>query len=89
MKKLKMARGTLLTFEEGCDKYLENCRQRNLREGTINHYALEHATQVAKGYPPQMRRFASDPHRFGSWRACFPQCRRVAFGITVLTESFP
>lgn len=27
-----------LTFKEGCDKYLENCRQRNLRDGTINHY---------------------------------------------------
>lgn len=38
MKKLKMARGVTLTFEEGCNKYLENCRQRNLREGTINHY---------------------------------------------------
>ena len=37
MKKLKMARGTLLTFEEGCNKYLEYCRQRNLREGTIGH----------------------------------------------------
>lgn len=34
MKKLKMARGVTLTFEEGCNKYLENCRQRNLREGT-------------------------------------------------------
>ena len=33
MKKLKMVRGTTLTFEEGCNKYLENCRQRNLREG--------------------------------------------------------
>ena len=33
-----MARQTTLTFEEGCNKYLENCRQRNLREGTINHY---------------------------------------------------
>ena len=33
MKKLKMARGTLLTFEEGRNKYLENCRQSNLREG--------------------------------------------------------
>jgi integrase/recombinase XerD len=29
---------TTLTFEEGCNKYLENCRQRNLRQGTINHY---------------------------------------------------
>ena len=38
MKKLKMARGVTLTFEEGCNKYLENCRQRNLREGTIEHY---------------------------------------------------
>ena len=38
MKKLKMARSVTLTFEEGCNKYLEKCRQRNLREGTINHY---------------------------------------------------
>ena len=38
MQKLKMTRGVTLTFEEGCNKYLENCRQRNLREGTINHY---------------------------------------------------
>lgn len=27
-----------MTFEEGCNKYLEYCRQRNLREGTIKHY---------------------------------------------------
>jgi len=40
MKKIKMARGTTLTFEEGCNKYLEYCRQRNLREGTIGHYKL-------------------------------------------------
>jgi integrase/recombinase XerD len=33
-----MSRSVTLTFEEGCDKYLENCRQRNLCEGTINHY---------------------------------------------------
>ena len=38
MKKLKMARGVTLTVEEGCNKYLENCRQRNLIEGTIKHY---------------------------------------------------
>ena len=28
MKKLKMTRGVTLTFEEGCNRYLENCRQR-------------------------------------------------------------
>ena len=38
MQKIKMSRGVTLTFEEGCKKYLENCRQRNLRDGTINHY---------------------------------------------------
>ena len=40
MKKLKMARCVTLTFEEDCNKYLENCRQRNLREGTIGHYLI-------------------------------------------------
>ena len=34
MQKIKMSRGVTLTFEEGCKKYLENCRQRNLKEGT-------------------------------------------------------
>ena len=38
MQKIKMSRGVTLTFEEGCKRYLENCRQRNLREGTIGHY---------------------------------------------------
>ncbi len=38
MKKLKMKAMKSITFEEGCEKYLEYCRQRNLRQGTINHY---------------------------------------------------
>ncbi len=38
MKKLKIVESNYLTFEEGCNKYLDNCRARNLREGTINHY---------------------------------------------------
>jgi integrase/recombinase XerD len=37
MKKLKMT-VSKLTFEEGCNRYLEYCRQRNLRDGTIRHY---------------------------------------------------
>ena len=53
MKKLKMARSVTLTFEEGCNKYLANCRQRNLREGTINHYITQNyinllVSEVAK-----------------------------------------
>ena len=38
MKKLKMEQTEKMTLKEGCDKYLDDCRQRNLREGTINHY---------------------------------------------------
>ena len=37
MKKLKMT-AQKLTFEEGCNKYLEYCQQRNLRDGTIAVY---------------------------------------------------
>lgn len=37
MQKLKMNQITL-TFFEGCDKYIDYCKQRNLREATINHY---------------------------------------------------
>ena len=53
MKKLKMARGVTLTFEEGCNKYLENCRQRNLREGTIEHYRQSYM-QFYKFFDPKM-----------------------------------
>ena len=44
MKKLKMTASKGLTFEEGCNKYLEYCRQRNLREGTIRHYRQSYKT---------------------------------------------
>ena len=38
MKKLRLVENNLLTFEEGCNKYLDNCRARNLREGTTTLY---------------------------------------------------
>ncbi len=53
MKKIKMSRGVTLTFEEGCNKYLENCRQRNLREGTIEHYRQSYV-QFYKFFDPKM-----------------------------------
>ena len=36
-KKLTMSTKNGITLEEGCNLHLENCRQRNLREGTIRH----------------------------------------------------
>ncbi len=38
MKKLQMKASNQVLFREVCEQYLDNCRQRNLREGTINHY---------------------------------------------------
>ena len=38
MKKMKMKRENSISFEQGCNLYLNNCRERNLREGTIKHY---------------------------------------------------
>lgn len=36
--KLHLAKSEQLTFEEVCDQYIEYCKYRNLREGTIKHY---------------------------------------------------
>ena len=52
MKKLKMSRSVTLTFEEGYNKYLENCRQRNLREGTVGHYKHSYK-QFYKFFAPE------------------------------------
>ena len=51
MQKLKMKATKTLTFKEGCDRYLEYCRQRNLREGTINHYRQSYV-QFFKFFEP-------------------------------------
>lgn len=36
--KIKMNKFTELTLKDGCNKYIENCKHRNLREHTIKHY---------------------------------------------------
>lgn len=51
MKKLKMKSTKSITFEEGCNKYFEYCRQRNLRQGTINHYRQSYV-QFFKFFEP-------------------------------------
>ncbi len=54
MKKLRLVESNNLTFEEGCNKYLDNCRGRNLREGTINHYKQSY-TQFYKYFDRNMQ----------------------------------
>lgn len=38
MNKIKLNYKETLSLKDRCEKYLEDCRFRNLREGTINHY---------------------------------------------------
>ena len=52
MKRLHITNNTL-TFEDGCNRYLDNCKQRNLRQGTINHYKQSY-TQFYKYFNPSM-----------------------------------
>ena len=42
-----------MTFEEGCKLYLENCKQRNLREDTLRHYRQSY-DQFFKFFDPDM-----------------------------------
>ena len=42
-----------ITFEEGCNRYILNCKQRNLRQGTINHYKQSY-TQFYKYFDREM-----------------------------------
>ena len=59
-----MSRSVTLTFEEGSNKYLENCRQRNLREETISHYEQSY-TQFYKYFDANMtiENFTSDMYK--------------------------
>lgn len=53
MKAIRMLQKTGLTFKDGCEKYLDDCRQRNLREGTIGHYKQSY-TQFYKVISPEL-----------------------------------
>lgn len=51
-KKLQMV-SKKITLEEGFEKYISNCKLRNLRQGTINHYKQSY-TQILKFFDPDM-----------------------------------
>ena len=38
MGKIKMVITNNKTFSQGCEEYLDNCKARNLRDGTLKHY---------------------------------------------------
>ena len=53
MKKIHLKSREKITFREGCNRYLDDCRARNLREGTIGHYKQSY-TQFYKYFDPDM-----------------------------------
>lgn len=46
MKKIKLNLESGKTFKEGFAEYLDNCRARNLREGTLKHYDSSYKTII-------------------------------------------
>ena len=81
MQKIKMSRGVTLTFEEGCKKYLENCRQRNLREGTIR---LFRKSPRSEALPKRLLQRDDGSHRRGQqphgwYDRCCCSCDRRGF----------
>ena len=51
MKKMRMCFPREKTFVDGFEEYILDCKARNLREGTINHYR-ESVKQIYKRIPP-------------------------------------
>lgn len=47
MQKRNMQLDFSLTFAQGCEKHLNDCKQRNLAEGTLRHYRYEYAKLCA------------------------------------------
>ncbi len=64
MKRMKMNECKAMTFEEGCEEYLLNCRARNLREGTIKHYK-DSMKQLFKYIAPDMPISTMDSETMG------------------------
>lgn len=53
MRKIHLKSTAKITFKEGCERYLDDCKSRNLREGTINHYKQIY-TQFYRYFNPNM-----------------------------------
>ena len=47
MAKIKMAVANDITFYEGCEEYILDCKARNLRNGTLRHYT-DSSKQIMK-----------------------------------------
>lgn len=62
-KRITLSAETRMTLEDGCNKYLDNCRQRNLSEITILHYR-ESYRHFYKFYGKDMPLTAMDKTRF-------------------------
>ena len=74
MKKIRMCFPNEKTFREGFEEYILDCKARNLRDGTINHYQ-ESIKQIYKRRFSRTicatcsrRRFIAHTRTSSSWR---------------------
>lgn len=65
-KKIKINYSEGITFAEGCQEYLENCKARNLREGTLKHYR-ESIKSINRFIPPDTLISEIDNQRINSF----------------------
>ncbi len=80
MKKIKMHQ-QLLTFEEGCNLYLLNCKKRNLRQGTINHYKQSY-TQFYKYFDMEDPSQKEESALLDFFRSLVEKFKRIIDSIT-------
>ena len=57
MGKIKMVITNNKTFSQGCEEYLDSCKARNLRDGTLKYYR-DSARQIMKYVDGDMLRNA-------------------------------
>ena len=65
MKKMRMCFPKEKTFADGFAEYILDCKSRNLRDGTINHYQ-ESIKQIYKRIPPDIMPFGTTATN-GDW----------------------
>ena len=95
MKKIRMCFPNEKTFREGFEEYILDCKARNLRDGTINHYQ-ESIKQIYKRRSSlticaicSQRRFTAHTRRLSSWRmsSAIRASKRRAFTLSQAWQS--
>ena len=82
MKKLRLNVAKTMTFKDGCELYLLDCRQRNLREATIKHYRQSYL-RLYRYFEPDLPLEQLDEAMYNDY--VLPLCAEVENSVSVNT----